>query len=45
VSRKTHLVVAGEAAGSKLDRARELGVEVIDAEEFERRAADAPGSS
>jgi DNA ligase (NAD+) len=45
VSRKTHLVVAGDAAGSKLDRARELGVEVIDAEEFERRAADAPGSS
>lgn len=36
VSKKTDLVVAGEAAGSKLDRARELGVRVIDGEEFKR---------
>ena len=40
VSRKTDLVVAGESAGSKLAKARELGIEVIDAETFARITQD-----
>jgi DNA ligase (NAD+) len=34
ISRKTDLIVAGEDAGSKLAKARELGVKVVGEEEF-----------
>jgi DNA ligase (NAD+) len=34
VSKKTAFVVAGESAGSKLEKAEKLGVEVIDFEQF-----------
>ncbi len=36
VSKKTDFVLAGEDAGSKLEKARELGVRVIDEDEFNR---------
>jgi DNA ligase (NAD+) len=40
VSKKTDLVVAGEKAGSKLDKAQKLGVRVITEDEFDALIAD-----
>ena len=36
VSKATTMVLAGESAGSKLDKARKLGIKIIDEEEFKR---------
>ena len=35
VTKKTDFVVAGEGAGSKLDKARNLGIKVINEKQFE----------
>jgi DNA ligase (NAD+) len=37
VSKKTSFVVAGESAGSKLTKAKELGIEVVDEAGFLKR--------
>jgi DNA ligase (NAD+) len=44
VSKSTDYVLAGEEAGSKLDRARELGVPVIDEAGFEELLSQEPAS-
>lgn len=42
VSKKTDFVAAGPGAGSKLTKAEELGVRIIDAEQFARLLAEGP---
>ena len=42
VSKKTHYVVAGESAGSKADKARELGVPILTEAEFRELAGLEP---
>ena len=37
VSKKTDYLIVGEKAGSKLDKAKSLGVEVLTEEEFEHK--------
>jgi DNA ligase (NAD+) len=44
VSRKTHLVIAGEAAGTKLARAAELGIPVLSEAEFLAHLGEAAGT-
>jgi DNA ligase (NAD+) len=36
VSKATTMVLAGESAGSKLDKAKKLGIKIIDEDEFKR---------
>ena len=44
VSKKTDFVAAGPGAGSKLGRAEELGIRIIDAAQFARLLAEGPAA-
>ncbi len=44
VSKKTHFVVAGENAGSKYDKAIELGVPILDEAAFQTLLTQGPGA-
>jgi DNA ligase (NAD+) len=45
VSKKTDYVVVGESAGSKADKAEQLGVPILDEAGFERLLTDGPGAA
>ena len=44
VSKKTHFVVAGASAGSKLDKAESLGITVLDEDGFKKLLTQGPSA-